>query len=266
MNRAATLEGRLGGVAPPDQIRGSGGGKALGLAAIPIAARSQGGRTGSTGQDRWWGRAKGGSPEGNAPLGPTVAETGAAALGGKAVGTTASLKGGTAVIAAGAPVGATAALGASVLRAPAPLPVPAAIGGTVTTGLEPLSIAGGIGTAFLSGALRTAAGLGAEAAGIAVAARLGPGRSRPERAAGGPAEGAVGGCSAGTATGSPVARAAPTALGTAAGTAIRGLAHGVRGDGLGGSFFARWSSSSASRRGFRRKSHPSIVSNPVACP
>ena len=86
------------------------------------------------------------------------------------------------------------------------------------------------------------------------------------RAAAGAAEGAVGRSSGGAAARTPVGGAIKTAGGTATGTAIRRLAHGVPGEGGGGSVFSRWSSSSASRLGFRRKSHPSIVSNPVACP
>ena len=65
--------------------------------------------------------------------------------------------------------------------------------------------------------------------------------------------------------GTPVT-GAPVATGTAVGkAAVGGAAHGLVGKG-GVSVFSRWSSSSASRVGFVRKSHPSIVSNPVACP
>jgi len=256
-------------VAPPDQIGRGGGGKALSLAAVPIVAGGRGSHARSAGENPWrrWPDRR--RPEGNAPRGLTIAETGAAAVGTKAIGTAPRRERSTGVIATGPSIDRTAPLGRTALRPPAALPVPASVRGTVTTGLEPLAFARGIGPALHARTLGTACtGLGTEAPSltVTVATGLRPRRTGARRPATGPAEGSVGGRSPGTATGTTVGGAVPTALGTAAGTAIWGLAHGVRGDGLGGSVFARWSRSSASRLGFRKKSHPTIVSNPVACP
>ena len=268
VNRPTALEGGLGGVATPDQIGRSGGGEALGLAPLPIGSGGGSRRAGSAREQYGCRGPDGRCPEGNAPLGLPISKTRRrGAVGAEAIGPAPSLKGGTDIRAAGPSVGRAAPLGGTTNGAPAALPVPAAVGGTVAARLEALAVAGGIGPAFSARALEAAsAGLGGIAASITVTAWLRPRGPGPGRAAGRPAEGAVGGISPGTTTGATVGGTGGTALGTASGTAIRGRAHGVRGDGLGGSVFARWSRSSASRRGFRRKSHPSIVSNPVACP
>jgi hypothetical protein len=262
----------LGGVAAPDQIGRSGGGEALGLTPLPIGTGGRNRRAGSAAEQRRCWRTNGRSSEGNAPLGLPIAEawTGGA-VGAKAIRPAPRRERRTGVIAAGSSVGRATPLGRTTIRSPAAFPIPAAVGGPVTTGLESLAVAGGIGPALAAWTLgTTGAGLSTETASlpvtVTVATGLRPRRTGAGRPAAGPAEGSVGGRSPGAATGTAVGGAVPTALGTAAGTAIWGLAHGVRGDGLGESVFARWSRSSASRRGFRKKSHPTMVSNPVACP
>ena len=236
MNRPAALEGCLGGVATPNQIGRGGGGEALSLAAVPIVAGGRGTRSRSPGENPWCRRPDGRGAKGNAPLGLTIAETGAAAVGAKAIGPPSRRERSAGVIAAGPSIERAAPLGRTAIPSPAAFPIPTAVGGTVTAGVEPLAIAGGIGPALAAWTLGTAsAGLSTETAAlpvtVTVATGLRPRRTGAGRPAAGPAEGSVGGRSPRSATGTAVGGAVPTALGTATGTTIRGLAHWVRGDG-----------------------------------
>ena len=263
MHRPTTFEHCLGRMAPPDQIGGGGPGKVVALRAIGGgggASRGELGRPGAGGTAV--GRRALALPQAvpraigrPAPLIPALGLEGGATL------WTAGLEG-RAPLRAGAAVGWTA-LGSTPLAAPAP----------VGTALVPPGIGGGaVGAAGLIGA---SFGWLAVAAPGAIAFRTAPtstaitveaGPTGAGRTGARPAKGAVGRATTGTTARPPVGSAIKTAGGTATGTAVWRLAHGVPCEGGGGSVFSRWSSSSASRFGFRRKSHPNIVSNPVACP
>ena len=261
-------------MAAPDQVGGGGPGKVVAFRPIGGGGGASRGELGRPGTRRTAvGRRALALPQAvpraisrPAPLIPALGLEGGAPL------RTAGLEGrtplraagleGRAPLRAGAAVGWTA-LGSTPLAAPAP----------VRTALVPAGIGGGaVGAAGLIGA---PFGWLAVAAPGAIAFRTAPtsaaitveaGPTGAGRTGARPAKGAVGRATTGTTARPPVGSAIKTAGGTATGTAVWRLAHGVPCEGGGGSVFSRWSSSSASRFGFRRKSHPNIVSNPVACP